>query len=148
MEYRYKKINLNVGYNFYGNYNSMFDQQNFKNKFFYTNDVNSSVALKLDSLNLSFNLNYKYTGLIRNNYLTEQKDIKESYIGDYHTFDFSLTKLLFNKKLSTTLGVKNIFDVKEVLMVGDVFGVSNQSNATSLNVLWGRSYFVSLNYNF
>jgi len=55
---------------------------------------------------------------------------------------------LFNKKLSTTLGVKNIFDVKEVLMVGDVFGVSNQSNATSLNVLWGRSYFVSLNYNF
>ncbi|MBV6483841.1 MAG: Vitamin B12 transporter BtuB [Flavobacteriales bacterium] len=148
MEYRYKKINLNVGYNFYGNYNSMFDQQNFKNKFFYTNDVNSSVALKLDSLNLSFNLNYKYTGLIRNNYLTEQKEIKESYIGDYHTFDFSLTKLLFNKKLSTTLGVKNIFDVKEVLMVGDVFGVSNQSNATSLNVLWGRSYFVSLNYNF
>jgi len=148
IDYRFQKINFSIGYNFYGNYNSMFDQQNFQNKFFYTNDINSSVGLNFDSLNLIFSLNYKYTGLIRNNYITDQKEIKESYIGDYHTFDVSSTKLLFNKRLSTTLGVKNIFDVTNVIMIGDVFGVSNQSNASSLNVLWGRSYFVSLNYNF
>lgn len=147
-DYRFQKINLNIGYNFYGNYNSMFDMANFKNKYFYTNDINSSIGFKLDSLNLSFSINYKYTGLIRNNYITDQNTIKESYIGDYHTFDASITKLFYKEKISTTLGLKNIFDVKEVIMIGDVFGVSNQSNASSLNVLWGRSYFIALNFNF
>lgn len=148
LTYDYKKMNFSVGYNYYGNYNSLFDNNNFNNKFFYSNDVNSSIGLNFDSLALSINLNYKYTGLIRNFYLTDTDEVKESYIGDYSTFDASSTKYFLNKKLGLTAGVKNIFNVTDVIMVGDVFGVSNQSDASRLNVLWGRSYFVSLNFNF
>lgn len=148
LTYHYKILNFSVGYNYYGNYNSLFDNNNFNNKFFYSNDVNSSIGLNFDSLALSINLNYKYTGLIRNFYLTDTDEVKESYIGDYSTFDVSSTKYFLKKKLGLTAGVKNIFNVTDVIMVGDVFGVSNQSDATRLNVLWGRSYFVSLNFNF
>ena len=141
-------MNFSVGYNYYGNYNSLFDKTNFNNKFFYSNDVNSNIGLQFDSLALSINLNYKYTGLIRNIYLTDTEEVKESYIGDYSTFDISSTKYFLNKKIGLTAGVKNMFNVTDIIMVGDVFGVSNQSDASRLNVLWGRSYFVSLNFNF
>lgn len=148
LTYHYKILNFSVGYNYYGNYNSLFDNNNFNNKFFYSNDVNSSIGLNFDSLALSINLNYKYTGLIRNFYLTDTDEVKESYIDDYSTFDISSTKQFLKRKIGLTAGVKNIFNVTDVIMVGDVFGVSNQSDATRLNVLWGRSYFVSLNFNF
>jgi len=61
--------------------------------------------------------------------------------------DFSVSKKLLKKKMRITLGVKNLFDVKEVKMIGQVFGVSNSKGA-NLNVLWGRSMFVSVSYNF
>ena len=47
-----------------------------------------------------------------------------------------------------TAGAKNLFNVKDVKMIGEIFGVSNANNAASLNVLWGRSLFVSLNLTF
>ncbi len=146
--YQYQKLNITAGYNFYQSYNSIFDNSIISNKFFPTSSFNSTLTYKLDSLSLSFNLAYKYTGEIRNYYLTPEKEIKDSYIGDYHVFDFSINKSLFNQKLSVILGVKNLFDTKRVLMIGDVFGMSNQNDSSSLNVLWGRSYFISLNYMF
>ena len=76
------------------------------------------------------------------------RKINESFIGDYHTFDVTASKRFWNKKMRLVTGVKNLFDVTQVDMVGDVFGVSSSNGATSLNVLWGRSYFVSLNFNF
>jgi len=94
------------------------------------------------------NLSYKYTGTIKSYFLDDDEVINESLIGDYHTFDFTATKRLFKRKMSLTAGVKNLFDVKEVDMVGDIFGVSNSKKANRLNVLWGRSYFVSLSYDF
>lgn len=146
LNYRINIVAINVGYNYFGNYNSLFDEPNFQNKFHYTSDANSGIAIFLDSLKMSFHLNYKYTGLIRNSYITDQKFVKESYIGDYHTFDLNVSKLLFKEKVTFSFGIKNIFDTKEIPMIGDVYGVSNQSNASSLNVLWGRSYFFSLNF--
>jgi len=148
INYQYKNIQLNGAYSYYGNYNSQFNKTDFKNDFFYTNDAVAGVGYMLDSLGLKLNLSYKYTGTIKSYYLDDDKNIKESYIGDYHTFDFTGTKYLMNKKMQLVAGVKNLFDVKQVDMVGDVFGVSNSNGATSLNVLWGRSYFVALNFNF
>jgi len=147
MSYVYNRIALTSGINSYGQYNSAFDRVGFKNKFFYTNDANASVSYKLDSIGLSFNFLYKYNGLIRNYYLTKLNEIKESYIGNYNTMDVSITKHFIKQRINVTTGVKNILNTKSVVMAGDVFGVSNQSNATTLSVLWGRTYFISLSIN-
>ncbi|MGB0882074.1 MAG: TonB-dependent receptor [Vicingaceae bacterium] len=146
--YNFKNFDVKTAYSYYGNYNSQFDNGKLKNDFFYSNDAIVSAGFKFDSLDLKVNLSYKYTGTIKSYYLDDNDIVTESFIGDYNTFDFSLTKKMFHQKMSLTVGVKNMFDVKEVDMVGDVFGVSNAKDANRLNVLWGRSYFVSLSYNF
>lgn len=148
INYSFKNIDLKTAYSYYGNYNSQFDGGNLENSFFYSNDATASIGYKMDSLGLKMNLSYKYTGTIKSYFLDDNEVINESLIGDYHTFDFTATKRLFKRKMSLTAGVKNLFDVKEVDMVGDIFGVSNSKNANRLNVLWGRSYFVSLSYDF
>jgi len=145
---QYKNINLAAGINYFGNYNSMFDNTNLTNSYFYTTDLNTSLSYKIDSLAMSINLTYKYTGKIKNLYLLDDNEVATSFIGNFSTFDASIVKYFYNRKINAVLGVKNIFNVTQVDMVGDVYGVSNQSNATSLNVLWGRSFFVALNFNF
>ena len=126
----------------------MFDNTNLTNSYFYTTDLNTSLSYKIDSLAMSINLTYKYTGKIKNLYLLDDNEVATSFIGNFSTFDASIVKYFYNRKINAVLGVKNIFNVTQVDMVGDVYGVSNQSNATSLNVLWGRSFFVALNFNF
>lgn len=148
VDYNYKKINVSTAINHYGNYNSQFSTSSNANNFFYSTDVTSGFSYLLDTLDLKFNLNYKYTGRLRSYYIDDNNVVTESMIDDFHTFDLSSTKYFLNKKINLNVGVKNLFDVKNIKMVGQVFGVSNSSNATSLNVLWGRSYFVSLNLNF
>lgn len=148
LNYTYKNFNFNSAYSYYGNYNSQFNNLNKPNQFFYSNDALIGAAYLFDSLDLKINLNYKYTGTIKSYYIDDDNNINESFIGNYHTFDFTTTKRFLEKKIVLTAGVKNLFDVKEIKMVGEVFGVSNSSGAKSLNVLWGRSYFVSLNLNF
>lgn len=146
-KYQFNKLTFNTGVNYYGQYNSAFNSSQIKNKFFYTCDFNSSLSFNFDSIGLSASVNYKYNGKVRNYYLADNNVVKESFVGNYSLVDFNVTKYLFNKKVNVTAGVKNIFNVTSVLMTGDVFGISNQSNANSLSVLWGRTYFVSIMFN-
>ena len=148
INYQYANLSLTLAYSYYGNYNSLFDNSTIKNKYFYTSDVVAGVSYLFDSLDLKINLNYKYTGTIKSYYLDDDENVNESFIGDYNTFDFTTTKRFWKKKINLTAGVKNVFNVKEIKMVGEVFGVSNSNNATALNVLWGRSYFIALNFKF
>jgi len=146
--YNYRKTTIKAAYNYYGNYNSQFDQAEIENTFFYSNDITAGIEHKLDSIDLSIRFDYKYTGTLKNYFINDNNVIQQSLIGDYSIFDLSLTKSLMNKQMTFTTGVKNLLNVKDVKMVGEIFGVSNSNNATSLNVLWGRSIFVSLNYKF
>lgn len=144
--YQIHQLKLTSGFNYFGNYNSMFDDANVNNQFFYTSDINAGLGYQLDSLQIGVTILYKYTGKIRNLYLNNNQ-VNESFIGDFHTFDVTFNKNFYQQKINLTAGVKNLFDVTQVEMAGDVFGVSNQSNANVLNVLWGRSFFVSLIFN-
>lgn len=146
-EYDQPYFQLTAGYNFNSTYNSMFDNLGVSNKYFDTHNANTSVTVKLEKIKLLFTVNYKYCGNVTSYYKASDNSVKESSIGAYDIFDASFTKHFLNKSISVTAGVKNIFDVKNVRMTGDVYGVSAPSEATSLNVLWGRSAFVSLNYN-
>lgn len=143
--YTFKPLTLSAALNYYGNYNSAFNSL-ANNRYFYTSDANASMSLKFDKIGLQAHVFYKYTGKIRSFYLNDDQEVQESFIGNFSTFDAQLTKLFLKEKLTVGLGVKNLFNVTRVAMAGEVFGVSNQSDANVLNVLWGRSVFVSLNF--
>ena len=147
VNYSYKNLRLNGVFNYYGNYNSKFDNQDLRNDFFYSSDMVAGASYLFKKPGLKIIFNYKYTGTVNSYYLNDDI-IAESYIGDYHTFNISVTQRFWNKKILLAAGIKNLFDVKQVDMMGDVYGVSNPSNANTLNVLWGRSFFMSLNFNF
>lgn len=147
-EYEWKQINYSVTGSYYGNYNSMFDRLDYTNDYFYSSDIASKLSYTFDSLGVTMSCFYKYTGEIRNSYITDNDEVKPSYIGDFHTFDFTAKKGFWKNKVTLVAGVKNIFDVKDVELVGNVFGVSSSSNSPTLSVLWGRTFFVSLNANF
>ena len=146
--YMYQNFEMRFAYTYYGNYNSQFNNADVPNKFFYSNDCAAGTSYLFEKLALKLVLNYKYTGTLRNYYLDDNQEVNESFIGNYHTFDFSVIKRFWKDRISITAGVKNLFDVRQVNMTGEIFGVSNANGATTLNVLWGRSYFASLNFNF
>jgi len=143
-QYGYKNVDLRAALNVYETYNSVFDDGTVENTFFNSSDITSGIKYTLDSSGLSLSLNYKYTGEIRSFYIDDNQEIQESLIGDFHTLDCTATKGFRGGKYRLTMGIKNIFDVSSVRMVGEVFGVSNSNNANNLNVLFGRTGFVSL----
>ena len=146
-DYSYKDWSLVAEYSYYGNYNSMYNQKDVPNTFFYSNDFNIGANYLIKKIDLKLNLFYKYTGYVQNYYLDQNNVVTPSSIGAYNNLDFTAMQSLLNKKMVLTAGVKNVFDVKDVKMVGKIFGVSNAKNANSLNVLWGRTFFVALNFN-
>lgn len=143
--YTYHPMTITVAYNYYGNYNSAFNKLE-SNKYFYTSDASAALGFTFEKIGLRANVFYKYTGRIKSFYLTDEQEVQASHIGDFSTIDMQVSKLLLHEKVTIGLGVKNLFNVTRVTMAGEVFGVSNQNNADVLNVLWGRSVFVSLNF--
>ena len=146
--YSYKSIQFNTAISYYGNYNSQYDNKGKENSYFYSSDVSNSLRIRLDSSKTIININHKYTGKIRSFYFDENKELKESKIADYNTIDASVSRNFRKEKLRITVGVKNLMNVTNVAMTGQVFGVSKAKEANALSVLWGRSFFVSLNYKF
>lgn len=140
-------FNVSAGYNYNCVYNSMFNQMDTPNKYFSTDNINSALEVKLEKVKMNITINYKYCGKVTSYYKTDDNTYKESSIGEYQIFDLSLTESLIKGSLSVTAGVKNLMDTKSVKMVGDIYGVSAPSDATNLNVLWGRTGFISLKYN-
>lgn len=145
--YQWKSIKWSITGSHYGNYNSMFDRADHQNSFFYSTDVASEFSYCLDTLGVELGCFYKYTGALRNSYMDDNDVIQPSYIGGFHTLDVTASKHLWKRKLKCVAGVKNLFDVNDVTLVGNVFGVSSSKNASSLSVLWGRTFFISMNFN-
>ena len=146
--YSFRNIEFNSAVSYYGNYNSQYDNNGKENKYFYSSDVSNGLRIKLDSSKTIVNLKHKYTGRIRSFYFDDNKKLKESKIASYNTIDASVSRGFVKNKLKVAVGVKNLMNVTNVNMVGQVFGVSKAKEATALSVLWGRSFFVSMNYKF
>ncbi|MBD81028.1 MAG: hypothetical protein CL840_19070 [Crocinitomicaceae bacterium] len=146
--YKWNEINFSVTGSYYGNYNSMFDHPEIKNTFYYSSDLASELSYFIKPMGVKLSCFYKYTGEVRNSYLTDNNEILPSYIQDYHNIDLSAKKIFWKKRITVVAGVKNLLDVNDVKMIGDVYGVSNSNNSPTLSVLWGRTFFLSLKARF
>ncbi len=146
INYEYKGLQLNNTIGYYGNRQGQFESEDVYPPQDFSMDITSQIRYSFKNPDWSILLNYKYTGEVNNYYFDDEKQIQKSRIGDYHTLDLTTTKIFLKKQLEITAGVKNLLDVTAVELVGDVIGVSSSNGATKLNVLWGRSFFVSVNY--
>lgn len=119
---------------------------------FYT-EANLSANYTLSQTKTLFALYYKYTG-VRKQYVQEASlnlaaDPKFilGEVGDFNMMNFTVTQPFFNNHLELSLGIKNIFDVSTVRN-SVISGNAHNAAANDQNLLYGRSYFARLNYNF
>ena len=139
--YRYRNIEFKPGASCIGRYDSMFDE-----KFNYQVDAISTLSWINDSSGVKISTSYKYTGKVNSYYQNEGGEIERGGIDAYSMLDFSVSKMMMKNNLVVVAGVKNLLNVQQVDLIGKLYGYSASKNATSLDVLMGRSCFIKLKY--
>lgn len=151
--YRWKNWTFGIGANYIGYKSSQFENENFikedPRKTLWTAEINSNITWNVDKLNTKLGLFYKYTGRkpgFSFGKINNEEAILLTRTSAYHLADFTVTTRI-SKLLSAQAGVKNIFDVTNV--ENNTLSISNteHSNARSLAIGYGRSFFVGINFN-
>ncbi len=94
-----------------------------------------------------FSVFYKYTG--RYPQLADQgNNLHFALIDPYNTMDITLNKAFFDNKLNLGAGVKNLFDVTSVFNGGTSTEPHSGGGDGNTSISWGRTYFISLGFNF
>lgn len=143
----YPYLKLKAGLAQTGRKNVLEEQESVDTKsFFYSTDLNGSITYSFTRFNADISVFYKYTGEMPQYFVDEEGSLVEGYVSDYHTMDISLIKNFFNRKLQTSVGVRNLFDNKSIPAVGS--GGGAHSGGSSSLIGWGRTFFIKIAYSF
>jgi outer membrane receptor for ferrienterochelin and colicins len=120
-------------------------------RFEWSTDFISSATYRFDKLNVQAAIFYKYSDdylEFAGNYDPEGNliDVAQQFMSGYHTLDINLVKDLFDKKLSLSAGLKNIFNVTMVNSYGSINFHGSNGNAAAAG--YGRTFFIGINYKF
>lgn len=134
-----------MGGSYTGRYNILSETQNVA-PFSYAPEVRSSVFYEFKKINLTTSLFYKYTGKLTGFAIDEKNNVLPTFISEYHYADISLSKSLWKKRIILTFGSKNLFDIKNISAFA--LGSGHSSNASSVPMGTGRTYFIKIDFNF
>jgi outer membrane receptor for ferrienterochelin and colicins len=143
----YPNLRWKIGLAETGRKNTIEGEEEKLKNFFYSTDLNTSITYMIRKWNFDASIFYKYNGRLPQYYQNTEGELEEGYIEDYHTMDITLNKHFFNRTLTISAGIKNLFDVKAVNATGATAGGVHSGGGSSL-VGYGRSYFISLSYGF
>lgn len=150
--------NLNLTYQLHENFelsmggaitgiNQQFDIENNDNTFYFYPEANLNFIYTNIPLRAEFSVNYKYTGQVQNVAVDPDGILETFKQEDYHTLDVSAKRSFFNKALSLTVGGKNLFNVTSIVG-GNSMGGTHLGGTGLVPVMWGRTFFASLSYQF
>lgn len=140
-------LKFSFGASYIGRYNQLTQNETTGfDRFLFSPELRSNVMYKIPKLDLTLSLFYKYTGKMPIVMVDANQELLTSIISDFHTADFSASKVFWNKQLNATMGVKNIFDVTNI--VGSTTGGAHSGGSGTRMVAMGRTYFFSLSYRF
>jgi outer membrane receptor for ferrienterochelin and colicins len=144
-----KNIIGQVGLSYIANYNQLSENEDSLPSLLWTPEINGSISYYFEKPGASLSAFYKFNGP-RSNYTTAVVDNEEvvrlGKIGSYHWTDVTASKKI-TKLLELNAGVKNIFNVTQVNNTV-ITGGSAHSSGGPMPVGYGRSYFLSLNFEF
>jgi outer membrane receptor for ferrienterochelin and colicins len=136
---------LSVGGSYIGRYNQ-FQNDEINQEFTWTPEVQFNIGYVFQEIGLTAALFLKYQGMLPTFQPDENDFIEQVYVDDYTWADFTLTQLFWKKQINLSAGVKNLFNVESVQSGVNTGGTHTVSGARPVGM--GRSYFVSLRYNF
>ena len=141
----FENLQLNLGFLYLGRYIEYSDVFN-SDKFLYTPSANASIAYTFKSIGLNVNAFYKYSGKRKGHYIGDVDGtdvLKSTTRDDFSNLDITLSKSIFNKRLSLSIGAKNLFDVTDI----DTFNQIGVAHDRDIQ-LWGASYYLQAKFNF
>ncbi|MEO0075722.1 MAG: TonB-dependent receptor, partial [candidate division WOR-3 bacterium] len=139
-----KHFKISIGGAYIGRYNRLsnsFDTE----RFLYSPEGRCNLFYEWHKHKMTFALFYKYTGVLPVFGVNSNGDIYKSSIQDFHIADLSVSKLFLNKRINVALGIKNIFNVKNIS--GAAPGGVHSSGGNTVAVGMGRTYFIKLDIN-
>jgi outer membrane receptor for ferrienterochelin and colicins len=145
----YKNLEASVGF-VYSAYskNNPEDKNTIKEDdrdFLWTPEINTNITYNVCSIKTTFGLFYKFVGekpAFTPGTLNSQPAIILTKVSSYNLADLTATTFV-NKYISTTIGVKNLFDVTNVANTATSTGIHDSGGSRAIG--YGRSFFVGLN---
>jgi len=139
-----KELTFSLGGSYSGNDNNLPDEIE-SDQFYFTPEIRSSLEYKTRKSDIRIAAFYKYTGEVTGFIYVDDSDIQEIFLDDYHNLDITASKPFLDKKLNVTIGLKNLFDVKDIQASTGSRVHSSDSGTSPLS--WGRSFFTSIQFN-
>jgi outer membrane receptor for ferrienterochelin and colicins len=137
-------LKINLGVSYLGRYIEYSENFN-SDKFMYTPAINTTINYQIKPLKTNLNIFYKYSGERAGHYIENVGGtdvLKETTRESFNNLDVNLSRS-FNNKFKIHIGAKNIFDVTDIETVNQI-GVAHERNSQ----LWGRTYFLKVDYKF
>jgi outer membrane receptor for ferrienterochelin and colicins len=141
-----ERLQFTAGFAYTGQYNRFNESDESLPTFTWSGEINTSVGYTFVKAGLTANLYYKYTGktpFYRENFETTPATIYLAETDDYHWADVSLQKTFF-KKLTSSMGIHNLFDMTTVQSTAAPGGTHSSSKNSLAS---GRSYYLTLTIN-
>lgn len=111
-------------------------------KFVFSPEVNASVTYNWKKPQIMLFAYYKYTGKLVSYLMRDDGSLQQFFINDYNMIDVNASREFFQKRLSVSLGAKNLLNVTSVTSSMSTGAHSGSSGSSPIG--WGRSYYVKL----
>jgi outer membrane receptor for ferrienterochelin and colicins len=143
--FNFKRLFLQVGYNYTARYNSLAGTDNIP-QFSYSPEVLTNATYKWLEQKMTLAIFYKYNGKLPGFVSSDQGTIR-TVTSDYQIMDATVSRSFFKEKFVLSAGCKNMFNIRNIASnsaTGGAHGVSS----TSIPLSTGRNYFLKLSLNF
>jgi outer membrane receptor for ferrienterochelin and colicins len=145
----YRNLQASLGFVYTAYAASIYEDKNYQKEdtrdFLWTPEINSNITYTINPIKTTLGLFYKFVGAkpaFTTGTLNNQPAVILTKVSDYNLADFTATTVL-NKYISTTIGVKNLFDVTNVANTAVSSGIHNSAGSRAIG--YGRSFFIGVN---
>ena len=146
-EWRRERLRLTLGGAYIGRYNAISDSLPVQ-AFSFSPEIRSSIRYRIPKIAARAAAFYEYTGALPGFTTTDDgQEVRRTRIGSYQILDLTLSKHFWEERVEWTLGIKNLFDMRNVDATA-TSGGAHSGGARSVTVGRGRSYFTELSFNF
>ena len=145
VNYRKENINITLGGAILGRGNQ-FGQEDGLSPFNFSHNAQLNLSWRFPTPDLSLNLFYKYTGAVQGFRAINDEtkvNIEPTRIAAYQMADVSIQKRWWDQKLTSVIGVKNIFNITQI--AATTSGGAHSGDSGSALIAFGRNFFLQLN---
>ncbi|GAA3632293.1 TonB-dependent receptor plug domain-containing protein [Flavivirga jejuensis] len=148
--FQYNQFRFQLGASLLGISKVLNSETNSEDDFLLNFQLNSNINYTIPNWNTTFALNFKHVGkeqqFVQKTNEEGNQEFQRGVTDAFSWFDLTLRKTFLDKRIETSIGIRNLLDVTSVNTTAFSGGAHN-GPPTNLLLGYGRSYFLKLTYN-